>query len=248
MRKKYMVKEIFKTLQGEGEFAGRPAIFVRFVGCNLWSGYHSHRRRDASRNGAECPLWCDTDFTKAGARALSDVEICAEISELAGRTVSLVVFTGGEPLLHLDPGLVARAYDVVARPGAYDPKVMIETNGTIANTPVTAPGWIWVCVSPKVSVEKLAIDIPHVSEVKLVFGALLPDFDLQAARIVAHFGHPARVRYSIQPQALLTPLETKTGVGSSRLLQSTMVEAAEWCMAHPPWRLSVQTHKILGLP
>jgi 7-carboxy-7-deazaguanine synthase len=207
----YAVKEIFLTLQGEGMQAGRPAVFCRFAGCNLWSG------REQDRLQAVC-RFCDTDFvgtdgTKGGryrdARRLAD----AISSEWAGgETNRLCVLTGGEPLLQVDDDLVGALHDLGFR-------IAIETNGTLA-----APAGIdWICVSPK-SIAGLAITRGH--ELKLVYPqpeALPEKFDC------LDFDH-----------FLLQPMDGPDVVDHTR-------QAVAYCLVHPKWRLSVQTHKHLGI-
>lgn len=136
----YTVKELFYTLQGEGAHSGRPAVFCRFAGCNLWNG------READRAKAVCQF-CDTDFVGtdgpgggrfAGAAALAAAIAACWPARAARRAQPLVVFTGGEPLLQLDRALI----DAVHALGL---AVAVETNGTLP-----APAGIdWLCVSPK---------------------------------------------------------------------------------------------------
>ncbi|MBU6428165.1 MAG: 7-carboxy-7-deazaguanine synthase [Cyanobacteria bacterium REEB65] len=153
---RYSVKEIFYTLQGEGANSGRPAVFVRFAGCNLWTG----RQSDRPKGKAACAQWCDTDFIGAdgpggglyAAEALVE-RIVAAWSGEAGR--KLVVFTGGEPLLQLDANLV----QAIAKLGF---EVAIETNGTL---PVP-DGVSWICVSPKAGSDLV---VQRGDELKLVF-------------------------------------------------------------------------------
>ncbi len=133
----YSIKEIFYTLQGEGAHAGRPAVFCRFSGCNLWSG------REQDRTGAVCQF-CDTDFFgtdgERGGKFASPAALAQEIDSLwpAGAGHKYVVFTGGEPLLQLDAPLIAAMH-------AAGFTIAIETNGTIA----VPDGVDWICVSPK---------------------------------------------------------------------------------------------------
>ena len=211
----YAVKEIFFTLQGEGANSGRPAVFCRFTGCNLWSG------READRATAVCQF-CDTDFlgmdgTGGGrfetARALA-VAVNARWpsgSVPAGRP--LVVCTGGEPLLQLDEALCEAFH-------AYGFEVAVETNGTI----LPPPGIDWLCVSPKAGAELVVLGG---EEIKLVF----PQHGAEPERF-AHldFGH-----FYLQPMD-----------GPERA-QNTE-SAVAYCMAHPGWHLSLQTHKYLGIP
>jgi organic radical activating enzyme len=158
--KTYRVKEIFDTIQGEGYHAGSPACFIRLVGCNMWSGYEEDRLRDAERNRAHCPLWCDTDFTKEGSEDMSALRI-AQIARNRSRA-KIAVITGGEPLLQLSPELV-----IDLREHGF--AVHVETNGTQPwqwrhNRPD------WICVSPKTDVNRLQLFDPD--EIKLV----MPDY------------------------------------------------------------------------
>lgn len=149
MGRKYLIKEIFHTLQGEGFWTGRPACFVRFAGCNLWSGLERDRARDSRR--APCAEWCDTDF--AGGAKMS----AEEILEGVGRA-DMVVFTGGEPLLQLDQSLVS------ALGGRY---LALETNGT---TPLGVAGLDWVACAPK-CLDRM--ELARADEVKVMW----PDLD-----------------------------------------------------------------------
>ncbi len=209
----YTVHEIFYTLQGEGFHAGRPAVFCRFSGCNLWSG------READRGSAVCKF-CDTDFVGVGADggrfdtpdALADAIAARWPRAGAAGGRPYVVCTGGEPLLQLDVPLVnalhARGFEVA-----------VETNGTQP----TPPGIDWVCVSPKADAP-LVLD--HGDELKLVY----PQAGGEPGRYAAlHFAH-----FSLQPM---------DGPDLERNTQA----AVAYCLAHPQWRLSLQTHKALGL-
>ena len=210
----YAVKEIFYTLQGEGANAGRPAVFCRFAGCNLWSG------READRASAAC-TFCDTDFVGTdgvGGGRFSDAETLAlaiEAAWPAGRAESrrFVVCTGGEPLLQLDDALIAALH---GRGFA----IAVETNGTL---PAPA-GLDWVCVSPKAGTE---LTLRAGNELKIV----IPQDGLDPASFETFdFDH-----FLVQP------------MDGPDLARNT--EAAwRFCLAHPHWRLSLQTHKILGIP
>ena len=207
----YAVKEIFYTLQGEGINAGRPAVFCRFAGCNLWSGL------EKDRADAEC-TFCDTDFVGTDgdgggkfetATALADA-VTAQWPE--GVAHPFIVCTGGEPMLQIDEDLI----------GALHTKgfeIAVETNGTI-NPP---DGLDWICVSPKAGTS-LALTSGH--ELKLVYpqsGTDPADFeDLK----FQHF--------------LLQPMD-----GADRERNTGL--ALAYCLGHPPWRLSLQTHKSLGI-
>lgn len=208
----YAVKELFKTLQGEGAQAGRAAVFCRFAGCNLWSGREEDRRK------AVCQF-CDTDFVGTegvgGGKFPDAVSLANAIAETWGHIKSnrYVVFTGGEPLLQLDSTLV----DAVRRHGF---EIAIETNGTLE-----PPGGIdWICVSPKAGAP---LKLRSGSELKLVYpqADLLPD-DLSDV----YFDH-----YFLQPMD-----------GPDWVKNTAAV--TEFCLQNPRWRLSLQTHKMIGIP
>ncbi len=211
----YLVKEIFYTLQGEGTHAGRPAVFCRFAGCNLWTGREVHRSR------AVCQF-CDTDFVgtdgPGGGRFATAADLARAVAGAwSGDPHSVarrfVVCTGGEPLLQLDQPAIEALH-------GFGFEVAVETNGTL---PAPA-GLDWICVSPKAGAP-LVID--HADECKLVFpqpGAPPDRFE--------HMGFP---------RLLLQPMDGPDREENTRL-------AVEYCLAHPQWRLSVQTHKVLGIP
>lgn len=230
---KYRVKSVWKTLQGEGLFAGRPAVFVRMVGCNLWSGYADTRERDAARTGANCPMWCDTDFTKEGSKAYTAAELAAEMRSVGG-DVNFCVVTGGEPLLHLDAALVKSLH----QEGFF---IAIETNGTVSlqescldeNTgELAAPDWI-VC-SPKLPAEQLTLE--YFDELKLV----LPDYHPEKYNAFAQRQRQHEVQDSQLPLLWLQPED------GARLQQATQM-AINYALDNPSWRVSVQTHKILNV-
>jgi len=209
----YSVKEIFYTLQGEGGQTGRPAVFCRFAGCNLWSG------READRAGAVC-TFCDTDFVDTDgpgggrfdtAEALAAAVAAACPAGAAG--TRFVVCTGGEPLLQLDAAVVTALH-------ANGFEIAVETNGTR----LAPAGLDWVCVSPKAGADLL---LRTGDELKLVYpqaGAEPERFEALAFR---HF--------------FLQPMD-----GPAR--EQHTQAALRYCLAHPRWRLSLQTHKLLGIP
>lgn len=212
----YAIAEAFYTLQGEGYHAGTPAQFIRFAGCNVWSGRDEDRDRDARRNGARCPRFCDTDFVVKQRVRFGELELAAPAD------VPLVVLTGGEPLLQIDQRVVDALRERFPRA-----LVAVETNGTCP-LPCSVD---WVCVSPKVAVERLALRSGD--ELKVVVPAYDPA-DYEA--IADGFTH----RWvSAEAQAL--------DVGRSLLVGDVLRAAAEWTMAHPRWRMTVQTHKVIGL-
>jgi 7-carboxy-7-deazaguanine synthase len=209
----YSVKEIFYTLQGEGAQTGRPAVFCRFAGCNLWSG------READRATAVCDF-CDTDFVgtdgPAGGRFSTAEELAAAVAERwpdnrGGRR--FVVCTGGEPLLQLDRAAIDALH-------AYGFEVAVETNGTQP----PPPGLDWICVSPKAGAE---LELQSGDELKLVFP--------QAGAEPTRFEQLAFRHFFLQPMD-----------GPDRAANTDA--ALRYCLAHPRWRLSLQTHKLLGIP
>lgn len=215
LRTTYAVKSIFYTLQGEGAQTGRAAVFLRFAGCNLWSGL------EEDRTTAICQF-CDTDFVglngPGGGRFASADELATTVAthwRQAARGLShpLVVCTGGEPLLQLDPRLI----DALHREGF---EIAVETNGTIP----APPGLDWICVSPKAYAPLV---ITFGDELKLVF----PQTDASPERYAdLDFTH-----FFLQ------------AMDGPRRLENTQA-AIDYCLAHPQWRLSLQTQKILGIP
>ena len=207
----YHVKEIFYTLQGEGANAGTPAVFCRFAGCNLWTG------REEDRASAVCQF-CDTQFVGTDGQGGGKFETASDLAKACRAALgsvtgpSLLVMTGGEPMLQVDQPLLDALHDEGFA-------IAIETNGTL---PV--PDDIdWVCVSPKAGADLKQM---RGDELKLVYPqtTLLPE----AVREL-DFDH-----YFLQPMD--GPAQT-----------ANTVAAIDYCKANPPWRLSVQTHKVLGI-
>ena len=201
----YTVKEVFYTLQGEGANTGRPAVFLRFAGCNLWTG------REEDRSSAICQF-CDTDFLGGTKFATADLLAAVVSAEWRSADRPFVVITGGEPLLQLDQPLI----DALHNHGL---EIAIETNGTLP-----APSGIdWVCVSPKANA---AFVQTSGDELKVVYpqpGMMLERFERLDFR---HF--------FVQP------------MDGPDVEQNTEL-AARYCLEHPRWRLSLQTHKLLGI-
>jgi 7-carboxy-7-deazaguanine synthase len=207
----YAVKEMFLTLQGEGRQVGRRAVFLRFAGCNLWTG------REQDRADAVC-RFCDTDFVGMdgtdGGRYTDAAALAAKAGALWGadRSQAYIVCTGGEPLLQLDDAAIAALH-------AEGFEVAVETNGTIA-----APAGIdWICVSPKAG-----SDVVQRSgdELKLVWPQPGSDVAAMEGWDFRHF--------------LVQPMDDARG-------QANVQAAIDFAMARPKWRLSLQTHKQLGL-
>lgn len=222
----YTVKEIFHTLQGEGANAGRAAVFCRFSGCNLWTG------READRASSVC-RFCDTDFVGVGpdgGRFRSAAELAGAVTYCWSSSVGsspadsqcagarpLVVCTGGEPLLQLD----AEAIEAFHASGF---EVAVETNGTH----LPPPGLDWVCVSPKANAT-LRLTKGH--ELKLVYPQAEPD------------AQPERFEALDFVHLFLQPMDVADPV----VRESNIRAAIAYCMTHPRWRLSVQTHKVVGI-
>lgn len=234
--RRYRVKAIWPTLQGEGAWAGRPAVFVRLVGCNMWSGYAADRDRDAARTGSACPTWCDTDFTKEGSHrytAAALVDAITEAGSQSGTPIRFVVLTGGEPLLQADAPLVRALH-------ARGLEVATETNGTvrIADAFTDAEGAFvppdWVVCSPKLPADRLVIE--WMDELKLV----VPDYRPEAYAEVVGRVRPHRVGVHDRRYLWLQPEDGPRQSDATRL-------AVSLALADPRWRVSVQTHKILGV-
>ena len=213
----YSVKEIFYTLQGEGRQAGRPAVFCRFAGCNLWTG-------SEARRGASICDFCDTDFVGVdgtlGGRYLAQelVQLITSCWPEGMPGQPLVVLTGGEPMLQVDQALVHELHDQGF-------EIAIETNGTIP-VPATID---WICVSPKGS-SKVVQTTGH--ELKLVY----PQRQAMPEQFIDfEFEH-----YYLQPL-------DKSYIATSNDDDNYVQQTVDYCLRHPQWRLSLQTHKITGI-
>jgi 7-carboxy-7-deazaguanine synthase (Cx14CxxC type) len=209
----YQVKEIFYTLQGEGARTGRAAVFLRFAGCNLWSG------REKDRADAVC-TFCDTDFVgtngPGGGSFATAESLAGAVSETWPRSSGgkpYVVCTGGEPLLQLDAALTAALH-------AEAFEIAIESNGTLE----PPAGIDWICVSPKA---EAPLKLTGGDELKLVYPQPLAPPERFVALDFEHF--------------FLQPMDGPAREENTRA-------AIEYCRAHPQWRLSLQTHKLLGIP
>jgi len=200
----YKIKEIFYSIQGEGFHSGRPAVFIRFSGCNLWNGLES------GRESAICKF-CDTDFV--GGETFQDAESVADAARfLVDFDDVLCILTGGEPALQIDSKLVSALKEVGF-------VVAVETNGT---RPI--PGNLdWVTVSPKAGTELM---VRSGDEIKVVFPQDGIDLDRIAKMDFDHF--------------YLQPMEGPN-------LEENIKGTVSYCMPHPSWSISIQSHKILGL-
>jgi 7-carboxy-7-deazaguanine synthase len=207
----YAVKELFYTLQGEGMNAGRPAVFCRFAGCNLWSGHEQDRAAAICR-------FCDTEFVgtdgTGGGKYGTPGDLAVAVAALwpvdGGRP--FVVCTGGEPLLQVDAALV----DALHAAGF---EIAVETNGT----QLPPAGLDWVCVSPKADAPLV---LTHGDELKLIYPQERGDPENYESLDFRHF--------------LLSPMDSPARDENTR-------RAVAYCLAHPRWRLSLQTHKFLGI-
>ena len=210
----YTVREIYYTLQGEGAHTGRPAVFLRFAGCNLWSGREAHRAEAVCR-------FCDTEFVGTGGPGGGKFETAGQLADAVLATwpeeaggVPYVVCTGGEPLLQLD----AAAIDALHAAGF---EVGVESNGTIE-----APDGIdWLCISPKGAAELVQ---RSGDELKLVYPQVEPE------------AQPSCFEELPFQHFFLQPLDDPRREANTR-------RAVEYCLAHPRWRLSLQTHKLIGI-
>lgn len=213
----YSVKEAFYTLQGEGAHTGRAAVFLRFAGCNLWSGLERDRHK------AVCKF-CDTDFVgtngQGGGKFREAVSLAAHAGLIWGDGFAsggkpYIVCTGGEPLMQLDQPLI----DALHFAGF---EIAIESNGTLP----APPSIDWVCISPKGSAPLVQTSG---NELKLVYPQAEPEAQPECFETLdfEHF--------------FLQPRDDGPGV-------SHVAAAAEYCLKNPKWRLSLQTHKLTGLP
>jgi 7-carboxy-7-deazaguanine synthase (Cx14CxxC type) len=210
----YAVKEIFLTLQGEGVHSGRRAVFLRFAGCNLWTG------REEDRSSAVCQF-CDTDFVGMDGENGGRYDASALAEKVAalwgeGREHRYVVMTGGEPMLQVDDALV----DALHAQGF---TIAIESNGTLP----AHPGIDWVCISPKAGSEVVQ---KRGNELKLVWPQARSDTSAMEGWAFDNF--------------LIQPMDS----GDSVLNDSNRKSAIEFVSQNPKWRLSLQNHKLLGLP
>jgi len=209
----YSVKEIFLTLQGEGAQAGRRAVFLRFSGCNLWTG------REQDRATAICQF-CDTDFVgtdgESGGKFATPRALAEAVAATWGAGVSgtpYVVITGGEPMLQLDEALI----DALHTHGF---EIGVESNGTL----LAKPGIDWLCISPKAGSDVVQ---RSGNELKLVWPQPGSDWASMEDWAFDHF--------------LIQPMD-------SLMRDENLKAAIDFVMDHPRWRLSLQTHKALGLP
>ncbi len=214
----YSVREIYYTLQGEGAQAGRAAVFLRFTGCNLWSGREDQRHKGPGG----CAAWCDTQFVgtdgPGGGKFASADDLAHAVAAHwphADGDHRLVVCTGGEPLLQLDSALVDALH------GQHF-AVAVESNGTVP----PPPGIDWLTISPKA---RAPLQVTCGDELKLVYPQ--PEADMQPENFTdlefAHF--------------FLQPLD------SAQREQHTR-DSVDYCRKHPKWRLSLQQHKFLDIP
>lgn len=211
----YSVKEMFLTVQGEGVRAGTVAVFLRFAGCNLWSGL------ERDRAAAICKF-CDTDFVKTdgiNGGKYDAGSLAKKVDELwTGEGEKWVVCTGGEPVLQLDESIISALHEEGF-------KIAVETNGTLA----VPDGIDWVCVSPKANAKLVQMSG---DELKLVFP--------QTENHPSDFENLDFTHFCLQPR-------DDSYLGAEKKADHSQA-AFEYCLNHPKWRLSVQTHKSIGVP
>ena len=211
----YSVKDIYYTLQGEGAQTGRPAVFLRFTGCNLWSGREMHRAESVCR-------FCDTDFVGTDGPGGGKFETASDLAAAVRQAwpagfddaAPYVVCTGGEPLLQLDSPAIGALHDAGFQIG-------VESNGTIS-----APAGIdWLCISPK---GRAAVVQRTGDELKLVYPQTEPDAqpEMFADMRFDHF--------------FLQPLDSPERDDNTQ-------SVIDFCLSNPPWKLSLQTHKLIGI-
>jgi len=216
----YTVHEIFYTLQGEGAHSGRPAVFLRFAGCNLWSGQEQHRASAVCR-------FCDTEFVGQVGLNGGKFSTAVELASLVNTTwqgsdatrprsdaQKFVVCTGGEPILQLDESLLDELHSAGF-------EVAVETNGTLA-VPTSVD---WVCVSPKANAP---LQQRHGDELKLVYPQDEPE------------AQPARFEKLPFTHYFLQPMD------GENLAENTRA-AINYCLNKPQWKLSMQMHKAVGI-
>ena len=207
----YTIKEIYFTQQGEGYHTGRPAVFLRFTGCNLWTGF------EIDRKSAICH-WCDTDFVGMdgpyGGKYSAD-QVAETVQKMwpENEKKPYLVCTGGEPLLQMDDKFISTVH-------RSDFEIGIETNGT----KIPPEGIDWICVSPKANAEFI---LKKGHELKIVF----PQSGMKPRQYQdLDFDH-----FFIQPM---------DGPNQSENIE----KSKEFVVKNPKWKLSLQTHKILGIP
>jgi 7-carboxy-7-deazaguanine synthase len=213
----YAVKEIYYTLQGEGANAGRPAVFLRFSGCNLWTGLD----KDREKGPGGCSRWCDTNFVGTNGPGGGKFKNPADLANAVAaqwpseftRGDAFVVCTGGEPLLQLDGDLLA----ALKSEGF---SVAVESNGTVE----PPSGVYWLTISPKAGSD---LKVRRGNELKLVFPQ--PGAD------------PKRFERLAFDTFYLQPMDGPNAVQNTK-------QAVQYCLEHPQWRLSLQTHKYLNIP
>ncbi|MDN3649802.1 7-carboxy-7-deazaguanine synthase [Reinekea marina] len=213
----YSVKEMFYTLQGEGFHSGRPAVFCRFTGCNLWSG------REQDRAKAVCSF-CDTDFVgtdgQNGGKFKTAEDLATRIRSFwPNDSLGFVVFTGGEPGLQLDDALIKAMHKL-------NIECAVESNGTVA----LPDNLDWVCISPKGRSEVI---IERCDELKLVYP--------QAEAPPERFDH-IKSKYRF-----LSPINDWTEQSLYPAKQVSTRQCIDYCLANPKWSLSLQTHKIINI-
>lgn len=252
MSRSYSVVEVFSTIQGEGKWTGRACVFLRFAGCNMWSG----RPEDRSKGAGACAMWCDTDFAKGHKMALPEVLGRLEAAWMPGQECStdrMVVISGGEPTLQLDDEL-AKA---LLHEGWF---TAIETNGTVDNPSLELVDH--VCVSPK---QGSVLKVWGAHELKFVLPGAVPgappDHHWSEDQLLTIARDGEWGALYVQPQDVtdqttveLTALtharqrrnHVMGSIGAGQLYEANLKTCVDWVKSHPSWRLSLQTHKYIG--
>ncbi len=229
--KGYSVREVFNTLQGEGLRAGSRSVFVRLAGCNLWTG----READRAKGQGACAAWCDTDFAKGERMTAEQIVAAVDNAWLASTDERWVVLTGGEPCLQIDQPLI-EAFKTA------DISVAVETNGTVDNEALALCDH--VCLSPKLGSIWGTLSPAHVHEVKVVLPGGRDGVTGWSGLDFAMFEdlYPKAALF-VQPCDFAAPDSTISV--SRRLAERSCIELVQ---RRPRWRLSIQVHKLVGLP
>jgi 7-carboxy-7-deazaguanine synthase (Cx14CxxC type) len=234
--KRYAVKEMFLTLQGEGHRSGAKSVFLRFAGCNLWSG----RPEDRDVGKGACAEWCDTDFFKGELRTAEQILDQADALWPHDEEGRWFVVTGGEPLLQLDSEFIGAAHELGW-------SIAVETNGT-----VRLPGFgdeiDWLTISPKIGTELVL----HVAdELKVVLPGGRENWTDEALEQLEK--DVEAIHYFVQPQdpimkSMVDVTHLKRGtIGTAEEFQANVKRCVDFVMAHPNWQLTMQMHKFAGL-
>lgn len=251
MSKKYSIVELFPTLQGEGKWAGRAAVFLRFAGCNQWNG----RPEDRHKGTGACAMWCDTNFAKGQPMDLADILTRLEgaWAQYATPRNRMVVISGGEPCLQIDDALIHG----LVKEGWF---TAVETNGTVDNSSLDLVDHI--CVSPKRGSE---LKVWGAHELKVVIPGAVPgappemhwtEDELEYLRTHGEWGalyvqpqdvtDVTTVEVTALTQGRQKKLHTLGSIQSHSMYATNVATCVDFVQRHPEWKLSLQTHKYIG--